>query len=54
MKASVSLMLAVVFLALWVALAFVVKIPSGWVHVPLGLGATLVAVAIIESRPSGK
>ena len=39
-------------IALWVVLAFVMAIPSGWVHVPFALGICLIAVAIIESRPA--
>jgi len=39
-------------IALWVVLAFVMAIPSGWVHIPLALGACLIAIAIIESNPA--
>ncbi len=34
----------------WIILAFVLAIPSGWVHLPLALGALLVAKAIGEGR----
>ncbi len=37
---------AILSLALWALLAFVVAIPSGWVHVPLIVGAILLARAI--------
>lgn len=35
----------------WIILAFVLAIPSGWVHLPLALGAVLLAKAIGEERP---
>ncbi len=34
----------------WIILAFVLAIPSGWVHLPLALGAVLLARAIGEGR----
>lgn len=40
---------AVVSLVLWIVLAFVVAIPSGWVHAPLALGSILIARAIVDS-----
>ena len=40
---------AVVCLLLWVVLAFVVAIPSGWAHTPLALGSVLIARAIVDS-----
>jgi uncharacterized membrane protein len=43
-------LLALIALVLWVVLAFGVAIPSGWVHVPLALGAVLIAIGIVESR----
>jgi uncharacterized membrane protein (DUF485 family) len=39
-------LLAVLCLAAWIVLAFVVAIPSGWVHVPL-VGAVLLVVRAI-------
>jgi hypothetical protein len=42
-----ALVAAVASLAAWVVLALVMKIPSGWVHLPLAAGAILVAVAIV-------
>ena len=41
---------AILCILLWIVLAFVAAIPSGWVHVPLALGVTLVATAIIEGK----
>lgn len=43
-------LLALVALVLWVVLAFGLAIPSGWVHLPLALGAVLVAVAIVKGN----
>ena len=40
---------AVVCLVLWIVLAFVVAIPSGWVHAALALGSVLIARAIALS-----
>ena len=39
---------AVVCLALWVTVAFVIAVPSGWVHAPLAVGTVLIAVAIVQ------
>ena len=52
MKPAFALAAAAVCLALWIVLAFVMAIPSGWVHLPLAIGACLVAIAIIESNPT--
>ncbi len=38
-------------LVAWIVLAFVLAIPSGWVHVPLAAGAILVAVGIAGGEP---
>jgi len=40
----------ILLLILWVVLAFVLAIPSGWVHVPLALGCILLARAIVGRR----
>jgi|AP12_2_1047962.scaffolds.fasta_scaffold42858_2 uncharacterized membrane protein len=40
---------AVACLALWIVLAFVAAIPSGWVHVPLVVGVLLVVRAIVAA-----
>jgi len=39
---------AVVCLALWILLAFVWALPSGWVHAPLAVATVLIAVAIVQ------
>jgi 1,4-dihydroxy-2-naphthoate octaprenyltransferase len=52
MKPLVALLLAAGCLALWVVLAFVMAVPNGWVHLPLAVGAVLIAVAIIQSSPA--
>ena len=44
-----ELLAALVLLALWVVLAFVMAIPSGWVHAPLAAATIFVAKAIIDS-----
>jgi hypothetical protein len=40
-------------LGAWIVLAFVMAIPSGWVHLPLAAGVTLIAVGIIQLAPAG-
>ena len=40
----------ILLLVLWVVLAFVLAIPSGWVHAPLALGCVLLARAIVGKR----
>jgi uncharacterized membrane protein len=40
---------AVLCLAAWIVLAFVVSLPSGWVHVPLVAGVLLVVRAIVAA-----
>ena len=52
MKPWVGYVAGLALIALWVVLALVMAIPSGWVHVPLALGVTCIAVAIIESPPA--
>ena len=51
-KPAFALAAAALAIVLWVILAFVMAVPSGWVHVPLAIGACLVAVAILESNPA--
>lgn len=48
-RARWSLLAAVVCLAAWVILAFVIALPTGWVHAPLAIGTVLIAAAIVES-----
>ncbi|MDH3496285.1 MAG: hypothetical protein OER21_05955 [Gemmatimonadota bacterium] len=38
---------AVACLGLWVVLAFVLAVPSGWVHVPLAAGALVIVRAAV-------
>ena len=52
MKPLVGYVAGVLLIALWIVLAFVIAIPSGWVHVPLAVGVTGIAVAIIETPPA--
>lgn len=42
--------LAILSLVIWVVLAFVVAIPSGWVHVPLAVGFVLLARGLVGRR----
>jgi len=42
-------LIAVLCLAVWIVLAFVVAIPSGWVHVPLVAAVLLVVRAIVAA-----
>lgn len=42
---------ATALIAVWVVLAFIAAIPSGWVHLLLAVGATLIAVAIAKQSP---
>jgi uncharacterized membrane protein len=42
-------LIAVVCLALWIVLAFVVAWPSGWAHVPLVAGVLLTVRAIVAA-----
>lgn len=37
---------ALVSILLWVYLAFIAAIPSGWVHLPLVVGVVLVPIGI--------
>jgi len=41
----------IVLIGVWIVLAFVMAIPSGWVHFPLAAGVTLIAVGIIQTSP---
>lgn len=43
---------AAISLTAWIVLAFVTAIPRGWVHVLLAVGATLVAVGIVQTPPA--
>jgi uncharacterized membrane protein len=41
---------ALISILLWIYLAFVAAIPSGWVHVPLAVGVVLVAMGIVREK----
>jgi hypothetical protein len=47
---NTSLIGALACAALWIVLAFVAAIPSGWVHVPLVAAVILLARAIVTSK----
>lgn len=47
---NLELGLALLLLIVWVVLAFVAAIPSGWVHVPLALGCVLAARGIVVGK----
>ncbi len=40
--------LALGCLVLWLALAFVWAVPSGWVHVPLAVGTVFLVKGIVD------
>lgn len=42
-------LVALVCLVLWIVLAFVRPIPSGWVHVPLVVAVLLIVRAIVAA-----
>lgn len=42
-----TLLAAVAALVLWVVLAFVVHVPSGWVHLPLAAGVLLLVRRVV-------
>jgi uncharacterized membrane protein len=46
---SLTAIAATLCILIWIALAFVIAIPSGWVHIPLILGVLLIVKAIVES-----
>lgn len=39
-------------LVLWVVLALVIALPTGWVHLPLAAGAVLIARGIVLADTS--
>ncbi len=47
----VSILGGVACLGLWIVLAFVAAIPSGWVHLPLAIGVTLIARGLVLAQP---
>lgn len=50
---NISILAAVLCLMLWVGLAFVIAVPSGWVHVPLAVGTVLLALGIVQGNVTG-
>jgi uncharacterized membrane protein len=40
-------------LVLWIVLAFVLSLPTGWVHVPLAAGIVLLAMGIVTADTRG-
>jgi uncharacterized membrane protein len=42
---------AIVCLVLWIYLAFIAAIPSGWVHAPLIISVILIARGIVIGKP---
>lgn len=48
-KTGANIVAAVVCLAIWVALVYVVQAETGWVHAALGVAMVFVARAIILS-----
>lgn len=40
---------AIALSAVWIVLAIVIAVPSGWVHLFLAVGATLIAVGIVRT-----
>lgn len=47
---NLELGMALLLLILWVLLAYVAAIPSGWVHLPLALGCVLAARGIVVGK----
>lgn len=41
---------AILCLMVWVTLAFLLALPSGWVHIPLILGVLLIVKAIVDGK----
>jgi len=42
-----TLLAAIAALVLWVVLAFVARVPTGWVHVPLAAGVLLLVRRVV-------
>ena len=41
---------AVLCLLVWITLAFVLALPTGWVHIPLIFGVLLIVKAIVDAN----
>ena len=48
---NVTLVVAVALLVAWIALAFLVHVPSGFVHVLYAVGMTLLARRVLVGAP---
>jgi hypothetical protein len=48
MEMNLPAVAAILCILIWIVLAFVIAIPSGWVHVPLILGVLLIVKAIVD------
>lgn len=46
-RADPTLIAAIAALVLWVALAFVVRVPTGWVHLLLAAGVLLLVRRVV-------
>jgi len=50
MEMNLSGIGATICLVVWMVLAFVMALPSGWVHVPLIIGVLLTVKAIVDAN----
>jgi len=48
---NVTLTVAVALLIVWIALAFVAQVPSGYVHILYAVGTTLLARRVLLGAP---
>ena len=48
---NLTLTLAVLLLAVWIVLAFLIALPSGWVHLCYAGGMLLVARRVVIGAP---
>ena len=52
---NVTMLTAAACLMLWIVLAFVLSLPTGWVHILLAAGIVLLAVGIVNAdTPRGQ
>ena len=45
--------LGVACVVMWIIVAFVIPLRSGWAHVPLGVGVVLIAMGIVNGGEKG-
>lgn len=50
---NVTMLAAAACLMLWIVLAFVLSLPTGWVHALLAAGVVLLAVGIVNADANG-